>query len=106
WRYRFHGVKIVLIRTTFTLKLQPPPCLFLWSGRVPFLIPQPQYGFLKLSCEIVGEVNNVVVSPAAIVRLIRSLWHLNKSLLAFRLDDPYVRNANEVADIHRCKTSK
>src|SRR5215831_7535364 len=23
WRYRFHGVKIVQIRTTFTLKLQP-----------------------------------------------------------------------------------
>ena len=73
---------------------------------MPFQVPKPQYSFYNLSCEIVWQVTNVAVSPSAIVCLIRSLWHLNESLLAFRLDDPYVRDVNESADIHCCKTAK
>ena len=61
------------------------------SGRVPFLLPKPQYSFLNLSCEIVWQVNHVAISLFAIVRLIRSMWHLNERLLAFRLDNLYVR---------------
>src|SRR5215510_9412011 len=80
--------------------------LFLRWGRMPFQIPRPQYNFFNLSCEIVWQVNNVAVSPFAIVCLIRSLWHLNESLLAFRLNDLYLRNANEAADIHCGKTAK
>src|SRR5215813_8347812 len=60
------------------------------SGRVPFLLPKPQYSFLNLSCEIVWQVNDVAISLFAIVRLIRSMWHLNERLLAFRLDNLYV----------------
>ena len=73
---------------------------------MPFQVPKPQYSFFNLSCEIVWQVNNVAVSPSAIVCLIRSLWHLNESLLAFRVNDLYMRNANEAADIHCRKTSK
>jgi hypothetical protein len=38
---------------------------------MPFQVPKPQYSFLNLSCEIVWQVDNVAVSPFAIVRLIR-----------------------------------
>ena len=80
--------------------------LLVRRGPVPLLIPNPEYSFLDLSIETVGHVNNARVSPYATVRLIRSLWHLNERLLAFRLNDLDVRNANEVANIHRHKTSK
>src|SRR5262249_36285234 len=80
--------------------------LFLRWGRMPFQIPKPQYSLFNLSCEIVWQVNNAAVSPSATVRLIRSLWHLNESLLAFRLNDLYVRNANHPGDIHCRKTPK
>jgi len=73
---------------------------------VPLLIPKPQHSFLNLATEIVGQVNDLAVSPFAIVHLIRSLWHLNESFLAFRLNDLYVRNANEATDIHCRKTLK
>ena len=73
--------------------------LFLRGGRMPFQVPKPQYSFFNLSCEIVWQVNNAAVSPSAIVCLIRSLWHLNESLLAFKLNDPYLRNANEALDL-------
>ena len=76
------------------------------SGRLPLLVPKPEYSFLNLSIEIVGQVNNARVSPYATVRLIRSLWHLNEGLLAFRLNDLNVRNANKVANIHCRKTAK
>jgi hypothetical protein len=65
--------------------------LVLRRGHVLLLIPKPQYSFLNLSFEIVGQVNDGAVSPSALVRLIRSLWHLNEGLLAFRLNDPYVQ---------------
>src|SRR5262245_31710872 len=91
---------------TTTAKMTAIRVLLLLSGRVPFLIPKPQYRFLNLSCEILGQLNDVAMSPLAIVRLIRSLWHLNERVLAFRLDDLYVRNANHAGDTHRRETSK
>ena|SRR5262249_30647405 len=55
-------------------------------GYVQLLIPKPQYSFLYLLSEIVGPVNE---SPFAIVHPKQQLWHLNESLLAFRLNDLY-----------------
>ena len=71
---------------------------------VPLLIPKSQYSFLNLSSEIAGQLNGKC--PFAIVGLKRSFWHLNESLLAFRLNDLYMRNADEVADNHCRETSK
>src|SRR5262245_33533731 len=82
------------------------PVLVLWGRHVSLLFPEPQYSFLNLSSEIVWQVNDVAVPPFAIVRLIRSLWHLNEGFLAFELNNPYLRNANEATYIHRRKTSK
>src|SRR5262249_52609678 len=79
--------------------------LVLQRRRVPVLFPKRQYSFLNLPRQFVWQVNDVAVSPSALVHLIRSLRHLNERLVAFRLNDLYVRNA-DTADIHCCKTSK
>ena len=71
---------------------------------MPFQIPKPQYSFFNLSCEIVLQVSNVAVSPSALVCLIRSLWHLNESLLASQ-PNPRIfsrRNASKVINIRQC----
>src|SRR5262245_14170065 len=72
-------------------------------GALVRMVPKPQYGFLKLSLEIGGQVNDVAVSPFTVGHLIRALRHTDQEFLALGTNDLYVRNA-DTTDSHCCKT--
>ena len=71
---------------------------------MPLLFPKPQHSFLDLFLEdrLLGKV---AVSSSAIIRLVRSLWHLNKRLPAFGTNDFDMGNP-DTADILRRETAR